>query len=59
VPPSHSQGSNRPPRLLLVVDELAAVTLGAEGKENIPRLERLAQLGVLGGDTHHPCYAAA
>jgi S-DNA-T family DNA segregation ATPase FtsK/SpoIIIE len=33
------------PHLLLVVDELAAVTLGAEGKENITRLERLAQLG--------------
>jgi hypothetical protein len=34
-----------PPHLLLVVDELAAVTLGVEGKENILRLERLAQLG--------------
>jgi len=34
-----------PPHLLLVVDELAAVALGREGKENIVRLERLAQLG--------------
>jgi len=33
------------PHLLLVVDELATVTLGLEGKENIVRLERLAQLG--------------
>jgi hypothetical protein len=36
---------NPPPHLLLVVDELAAVALGVEGKENIMRLERLAQLG--------------
>jgi DNA segregation ATPase FtsK/SpoIIIE-like protein len=36
---------NPPPHLLLVVDELATVTLGVEGKENILRLERLAQLG--------------
>jgi DNA segregation ATPase FtsK/SpoIIIE-like protein len=34
-----------PPHLLLVVDELATVTLSLEGKENIVRLERLAQLG--------------
>jgi hypothetical protein len=34
-----------PPHLLLVVDELAAVTLGVEGKDNMTRLERLAQLG--------------
>jgi hypothetical protein len=36
---------NPPPHLLLVVDELATVTLGLEGKGNIVRLERLAQLG--------------
>jgi len=36
---------NPPLPLLLVVDELATVTLGVEGKENILRLERLAQLG--------------
>jgi len=30
-----------PPCLLLVVDELAAVALGAEGKENLTRLERM------------------
>jgi hypothetical protein len=34
-----------PPHLVLVVDELATVTLGVEGKENALRLERLAQLG--------------
>ena len=38
-----------PPRLLLVVDELATLALGAEGKDNLARLERIAQLGRAAG----------